>query len=76
MNPISKTHAYVVPRLADWNVCDKRSGIHRKSIQFRVARENMEAETACVVTEKEEDNRERTSLFRYRDSPEEIQGVA
>ena len=36
----------------------------------------MEAEPACALAEKEEENQRKHSLFRYRDSPEEIQGEA
>jgi hypothetical protein len=34
----------------------------------------MEAEPACAPVKKEEGSQKSTSLFRYRDSPEEIQG--
>jgi hypothetical protein len=34
----------------------------------------MEAEPACALAKKEEGNKKSASLFRYRDSPEEIQG--
>ena len=34
----------------------------------------MEAEQACALAKKEEGNQKSASLFRYRDSPEEIQG--
>jgi len=34
----------------------------------------MEAEPACALAKKEEGNQKSASLFRYRDSPEEILG--
>jgi hypothetical protein len=34
----------------------------------------MEAELACVLAKEEAENQKNTSLFRYRDLPEEIQG--
>jgi len=35
----------------------------------------MEMESACALAEKEEENQKSDSLFRYRDSSEEIQGT-
>jgi hypothetical protein len=34
----------------------------------------MEAESACALAKKEKGNQKNASLYRYRDSPEEIQG--
>jgi hypothetical protein len=34
----------------------------------------MEMESACALAGKEEENQKSHSLFRYRGSPEEIQG--
>jgi hypothetical protein len=34
----------------------------------------MEAEQARILAKKEEGDQRNTALFRYRDSPEEIQG--
>jgi len=33
----------------------------------------MEAESACAMAEQEDGNQKNNPIFRYRDSPEEIQ---
>ena len=40
---------------------------------FALSRRNMEAEPAGALAKKAEGNQRSTLLFRYRDSPEEIQ---
>ena len=48
----------------------------RKFARFRVVTRKHEEEPACALAKKAEENQKRTSLFRYKDSPEEIQGEA
>jgi len=50
------------------------SGMLRKFARFRVVTRKHEEEPACALAKKEEGNQKSASLFRYRDSPEEIQG--
>jgi hypothetical protein len=50
------------------------SGILRKFTWFRVVTRKHESRAGRALAKKEEGNQKSTSLFGYRDSPEEIQG--
>jgi hypothetical protein len=50
------------------------SGILRKFAWFRVVTRKHGHGAGRALAKKEEGNQKSTSLFRYRDSPEEIQG--
>jgi len=55
-------------------LCEEREGILRKFARFIVVTRKDGNGAGRALAKKEEGNRKGTSLFRYRDSPEEIQG--
>jgi len=50
------------------------SGIPSKFTRFRVVTRKHGGGAGRILAKKEEGNQRSTTLFRYRDSPEEIQG--
>jgi hypothetical protein len=57
------------------NECFVRNenGILRKFARFRIVTRKHGSGAGLSLAKKEEGNRKRSSLYRYRDSPEEIQ---
>jgi hypothetical protein len=51
-----------------------RSGIFHKFARFCVVTKKQKVEPVCALAETERENQKNISLFRYRASPEEIQG--
>jgi hypothetical protein len=55
-------------------LCEEREGILRKFARFLVVTRKHGSGAGRALAKKEEGNQKSTSLFRYRDSPKEIQG--
>jgi hypothetical protein len=74
MNVVSKTRAHAGHTQMIECFVRSGNGIPSKFTRFRVVTRKHGGGAGRILAKKEEVNQRSTTLFRYRDSPEEIHG--